>query len=381
MLTFISSAMSYYLLSQSTTMSILYLSKIPTVFQAGFLCAQVGVAQSVNDDKKRTAALGRLTMSYTVGAVIGPTLGGWMGANGDYYLGAKLAVVGSLLSAFLCIFMITPPSLATKTTGDSKFNSSGDGGDIAIPSSSSSEPVGFVAKIVDVIRLVWLILFSKVVTSVANSISSTTFPLILKDNFSMSEQNLGIVMSFMSGMSALVNGLLLGPIVDYTGGNLGSVNSTCLICMAIFTALQAILALPSSLALDTISNGLYSYLGIALVVSIFQYVLGTTLTSESTSRVADSSKGTLLGLEHSLFAVARVGGPFAGSLLLVSGGPSAACAIPALIFFGVYIIYSIFYVKKNAEHDVGGIDMINADEKDCLLMPTGDEEYRKKKSF
>ena len=32
-ITFVSSALSYYLLSLSTTMSILYLSKIPTIFQ------------------------------------------------------------------------------------------------------------------------------------------------------------------------------------------------------------------------------------------------------------------------------------------------------------------------------------------------------------
>ena len=74
-ITFLASALSYYLLSVSTTINILYLSKIPTIFQAGFLCAQVGLSQYTSNDKERTSYLGKLTMSYTVGSVIGPALG------------------------------------------------------------------------------------------------------------------------------------------------------------------------------------------------------------------------------------------------------------------------------------------------------------------
>ena len=42
-ITFIASGISYLLLSQSTNIEILYLSKVPTIFQAGFLCAQLGL--------------------------------------------------------------------------------------------------------------------------------------------------------------------------------------------------------------------------------------------------------------------------------------------------------------------------------------------------
>ena len=42
-ITFLASAISYYLLSIATTMPILYLSKIPSMFQHGFLCAQMFV--------------------------------------------------------------------------------------------------------------------------------------------------------------------------------------------------------------------------------------------------------------------------------------------------------------------------------------------------
>ena len=37
--------------------------------------------------------------------VLGPAIGGWIGASGDYYFGAKLSVAGSLLSVVLTLFM------------------------------------------------------------------------------------------------------------------------------------------------------------------------------------------------------------------------------------------------------------------------------------
>ena len=42
-ITFLASAASYYLLSISSTMQVLYISKIPSLLQAGFLCAQLGI--------------------------------------------------------------------------------------------------------------------------------------------------------------------------------------------------------------------------------------------------------------------------------------------------------------------------------------------------
>ena len=69
-ISFLASAACYAMLSQATTLEILYLSKIPTLLQAGFLCAQVAASQATNDGADRVTALGRLTMSYTIGKVL-----------------------------------------------------------------------------------------------------------------------------------------------------------------------------------------------------------------------------------------------------------------------------------------------------------------------
>ena len=60
----------------------LYASKLPTLLQHAFLVAQAVVAQSIPPER-RAAALGRLMMMYTIGATVGPALGGYLGAKGE----------------------------------------------------------------------------------------------------------------------------------------------------------------------------------------------------------------------------------------------------------------------------------------------------------
>ena len=91
------------------------------MFQSGFLVAQVAASQITSDGQERVMALGRLSTAYTVGMVIGPAVGGWLGASGDYYLGAKLAVLGSLVSIVLSLFInINPSKTGNTSTGESK---------------------------------------------------------------------------------------------------------------------------------------------------------------------------------------------------------------------------------------------------------------------
>jgi hypothetical protein len=70
MLTFLSSAASYTILAYTDSVNMLYISKIPAVFQAGFMCAQAAVSQATSDGPQRIAALGKLTMAYTIGVVL-----------------------------------------------------------------------------------------------------------------------------------------------------------------------------------------------------------------------------------------------------------------------------------------------------------------------
>lgn len=315
---FAACALCYGLLSQSTTIGILYASKIPTIFQMGFMCAQLSASQLTSDGPERVKALGRLTMSYTVGAVLGPTIGGFLGASGDYYFGAKIAVVGSILSLILTLFMPNDHKpIAKKENEDSSKSKSS--GDFEIPSYMT------------VIKLVWLFLSTKVITSVANAMATTVFPLVLKNNFDMNEKGLGVTMSISSAFNTVVSGLFIEPIVKYLGGDLCQVILNCLIGMTLLSGLQGLLV-SDAVASLTPGRGLYQFIGVGYLISILQYILATTITSESTTRVGHNAKGTLLGLEHALFAAARVAAPQGGIMLLQSNGISSVCFVCAAIF-------------------------------------------------
>ena len=297
-ITFISSALSYYILSISTSIEILYLSKIPTVFQAGFLCSQLAASQLTSDGSERVKALGRLTMCYTLGMILGPAMGGWLGTTGDYYFAAKLSTAGSLLSVGLTFLMPSYSLVPSSTTSSTE-------GSAAKLESKSSGGGSILSRVVHILSVVWLLLAVKILTGVANSIAATVLPLILKDLYAFKEVHMGLFMSVSSGFNAIVNGVFLGPILALFKDNLSNAISVCLLIMFLFYLLEAFMTRESvTLLLDTtitsltgvqIPTGLNVFIVITFILSCVQYVLSTTVTGESTGRVSDADKGTLLG--------------------------------------------------------------------------------------
>jgi predicted MFS family arabinose efflux permease len=88
--------------------------------------------------------------------------------------------------------------------------------------------------------------------------------------------------------------------------------------------------------------GLYQYLLTSFVLSIIQYVLATTTTGESTSRVQNNEKGTLLGLEHSLFAAARIATPQLGTMILTNYGVSAVSISCGAVYGSIALLWIAF---------------------------------------
>ena len=84
-LNFVACAATYFLLSITDSMAMLYASKIPGIGMAGFLCAQTAVSELTAAGPERVQALGRLTTAYTLGGIVGPYCGGLLGAKGDYF--------------------------------------------------------------------------------------------------------------------------------------------------------------------------------------------------------------------------------------------------------------------------------------------------------
>ena len=59
---------------------------------------------------------------------------------------------------------------------------------------------------------------------------------------------------------------------------------------------------------------------LSILHNLSQHVLATGLTTQTTGSVDKDEQGALLGLEHSLFSLARIGGPAIGTTLFGFGG-------------------------------------------------------------
>ena len=72
----------------------------------------------------------------------------------------------------------------------------------------------------------------------------------------------------------------------------------------------------TSLSTDAL---LYRIVAVSVLHSLASHALATGLTTQTTGAVDKQEQGALLGLEHSLFSLARIGGPTLGTILLEAG--------------------------------------------------------------
>lgn len=310
---FLASALSYAILASATTLSHLFLSKLAATLQAGFLVAQAGVAAATATAAPavRAAALGRLTTAYTIGATVGPALGGFLGATGDLYRGARIAVGVSLLSALL--------SLGLPKGGGRK---------------ASKTTTGGVWRSFEIARRpnVRGLLLVKVAGSVASSMYGTTYPLVLTQDLGLDAQTLGFFMSASSIGVALLGAFGMAPLVGYFGprrlARMGLVARAGLVLL--FSVLVGFAV--DAYGTEQILANRTTYICHASVLhALAAHVLATSLTTQTTGLVAADEQGALLGLEHALFAGARVVGPLLGTSLLADGGVSAVAAVCAVV--------------------------------------------------
>ena len=319
-LVFLASAASYAILANATNLTLLFVSKIPTALQHAFLVAQATAATSTRGNAAaRAQALGRMTTAYTIGATIGPALGGFLvDTVGDLYLGAKLAAVGSLVSVFLSVWFL--PNSHSNNGNDlgshrSLLQDLRNSGEIAIRSN------------------LWPLLMIKVLGGFSAGMNSTALPLVLTQKLRFEPSQLGMNMSTSMFAVAAFGAVAMAPLASHLGppgmAKIGLISRALLV-----TILASIVA-------ATTSNDVHSVLRIvtiSVLYSMASHALATGLTTQTTGVVDKTEQGALLGLEHGLFSLARIGAPPLSTFLLSRGSfwfVAGACSTIDLALVGV----------------------------------------------
>lgn len=314
---FAATALSYLLLAYATDMKLLFLSKVPTILQAAFLVAQATASTATGGDASaRAQALGRMTTAYTIGATIGPAMGGWLADRGDLYFSAKLAVVGSLASVVLSLLFL-PDAIATneeeegtKEEAKAKITPSITG------SLRSSLAVGLRPAI-------WPLLIVKLISGVVASMFSTALPLVLTQQLQFDASQLGWGMSASMFAVAVFAAIFMAPLAKWIGpdgmASLGLIGRSCTApIMAMLLSLSAVAAKYDDAGVETKRMVVMKVATVSVFHALSAHSLATGLTTQTTGAVEKDEQGALLGLEHGLFSLARIAGPSIGTALLAS---------------------------------------------------------------
>jgi OCT family organic cation transporter-like MFS transporter 18 len=321
-LVFLASAMSYAILASASTMPLLFLSKVPTVLQHAFLVAQAAAAISTGTNAAaRAQALGRMTTAYTIGGTIGPALGGFLVETmGDLYLGAKLAVVGSLVSVVLSLMFLPSKTVAVVDIKNP-----------TAPVPAHKLPRSFLEALKHSFQLalrpnLWPLLLVKVIGGFAASMHSTALPLVLVQYLHFDPSQLGISMSTSMFAVAAFGAIAMAPLAAPNVLGPSGMGRVGLLLRAGLASVLAVIVTTAatSSSSDTSESAPSSMVTRVVIASVLHalasHVLATGLTTQTTGVVSKSEQGALLGLEHGLFSMARIGAPPLASHLLVHSG-------------------------------------------------------------
>lgn len=90
------SALYYFLTQQADSLTMLYFSRFPALFQHAFLAARTYIAD-VTPPETRASYLGKITLSYSIGLIFGPMIGGLI-TKDNIYRASQIASFISLIS-------------------------------------------------------------------------------------------------------------------------------------------------------------------------------------------------------------------------------------------------------------------------------------------
>jgi len=298
----IGSALSYFFLTSSTSLQLLFISRITTILQQVMQTAQASVAQ-LTDDRNREQCMGRLSMAYGIGMILGSAMGGIITKFTSIQINAAAAGLTSLLIAILDIAFL--PALKASHEMPSKEDKA---------HSAKQEGVfGHFGEIISLtlrprVRGVCVFLFA---AAFGITLYRSMFSLIFKEVFHFEGWQLGFFISYAALISTLSNSFFVGWVKARYDDN--SIVRFCVltlsVCLGVFGygcthQFLDIVGLCMIAIPQTIASGF-------LYVMISGYV----------SRIVDKTEmGTAIALTHALRSLTGVIAPSIGGNLVQYGG-------------------------------------------------------------
>ncbi|XP_078664646.1 solute carrier family 22 member 18-like [Branchiostoma floridae x Branchiostoma belcheri] len=314
-LAFSAAAMSYGILGMADGMLLLFLSRLPSFLMHSMQGAQM-VVTDISDESSRADALGKLGLSYGIGMIVGPFLGGQVTKYFSEQHSAYLAMAGSLVSIVLVILFIP----ANTKSGKKESNKE-----------DSSPPSVFdvkaIAKLLTIPVAAYLLLVRTIVGTPLG-IFQSMFSVIAMDRFNIGPEENGYLMSYIGMANMVMMGLGVGILTK-------RYNEGLLLKWAIYMFTFGYLLLAGA-------NVTWHIYVTVVPLTIGGTIMNTVISSTLTKVVPPDSTGTMLGLSMASNSIIRTMSPTVGGLMLgYAGYPSfGILGFVVNTLLSVYMLFS-----------------------------------------
>ncbi len=315
-ITLLLTALSYIIFSFANSFLMLILSRI----LAGIGGSNIGVAQAyiadITTPKERLKGMSLIGVAFGLGFVFGPLIGAIVSKHGYSIAGLSSACFSFL--AFLYALLILPES---KIVEKKDYRLSIKLFNISYAKDILREPlIGLL-----------IFLFFIIIFSMANLYG--TFALLGYKFYHFTDKQNGILFAIMGIISITIQGGLIKFTENY-------VKERTLLIIGLFLMAIGLAAIPFG----------YNFLGVMIIVSILSVGTGILqpLILSMISKYSDQKRqGSILGLNQSFSAFARVLGPLWGGFSFNYLGYKVPFLTGAFFTFIIFVIVTIF-IKKNS---------------------------------
>jgi MFS family permease len=296
------SALNYGTLACAQSESVVFLSFIPTIFQQGYQASMMIVANQ-SSEESRIKAIGRLSLFYGAGALIGPMFGGYLSqAVGD----RQTILVGSVLSLSIAVLLLCPQNenlLRKQRAID-----------------TVEQPPASIFSCSELLRLlrypnVKKLLLLKFLYSFGTGLLGGMLSQFLMTDFGLAEAKTGEILSYIEVIRMIGSGILVGLLVDFLSDAYAA-----MLCLVVTFGSLALLSFASS----------PTQLMVLLLPLQASGMVATIISGMQSRLVPDEDTGGVLGLDMAAMSLSWTVLPSIAGWLNKAGGFQLVCRVSAV---------------------------------------------------
>ncbi|NTW53353.1 MAG: MFS transporter [Chlorobaculum sp.] len=326
-------AVSYIFFSEASTIYLLILARsLSGIGSANIAAAQAAITD-VTDSKSRSGAMAMLGAAFGIGFIIGPLVGGVLMTNFGISMVGLFAAGLNSINFLLALFLLSETNKHAEGIS-SLFKKNPDAVQHASFSAALlSKSSAYADKIRTVVssRPVALLMIINLIYSLAIVNMQVSAILLWSDFYHATEQQVGYLFAYVGFITVIVQGMMLPKMSKKYGEHklmvIGHITSFVGVFFVPFVPMNSLFTVGLGVLLFfAIGTSLVHPLNISMI-SLYSY---------------KQKQGQVMGFAQSVNALARILGPFSGSILYGMDHRFPYYLAGALTVVGTFISMALF---------------------------------------